>query len=514
LTLGRRLGLTATSYPHRTALVYEGRKYSYGELDELTGAFASGLRRLGVAKGDKVAILLPNCPEFVIAYFGAVKAGAAAVPLNTFLTAPEISYILHDSRAGCLVFSSIYKDRVAGLDGQSARPAHLICVGGEMPGTQGFESVIQGGRAEKDLPGDAVGDDEPAAVLYTSGTTGQPKGAVLTHRNLLSNAAACASMFRVTKNDRFLLFLPMFHAFSFLVCLLLPITLGGRVMILQSVKPFSKVIKAIVIGRASFFVAIPPVYKVLSHKKFPKLLLKLLPLRICVSGAAPLPIDVLTRFSANFPIPLLEGYGLTEASPVVSCNPLDGTRKPGSVGLPLPGVSVRIVSEDGSVLPPGQVGEITVRGKNVMTGYLNNEEATRDTLRDGWLYTGDLGYVDDEGYIFIVDRKKDLIITHGMNIYPREVEEALYAHPAVRQAAVIGIKDPSHGEIPKAYISLNDGSALTEKEVKGFLRERIAGYKIPRQVEFMDSLPMTPTGKILKKELKKMSITPPPRPLF
>ncbi len=310
-------------------------------------------------------------------------------------------------------------------------------------------------------------------------------------------------MFKVTRKDRFLLFLPMFHAFSFMVCLLLPVTIGASVIILRSVKPFSNVIKAVVFGRASFFIAIPPVYNLLSMKRFPRLILRLLPLRICVSGAAPLSRDTLARWEKNYPIPLLEGYGLTEASPVVSCNPLDGPRKPGSVGLPLPGVETRILSEDGAELPRGQVGEIAVRGPNVMKGYLNAPEATAETLKDGWLHTGDLGYIDEDGYIFIVDRKKDLIISHGMNIYPREIEEALYAHQAVRQAAVVGVADEGRGEVPKAFVSLHEGHALTEKELKTFLKERIASYKLPRHVVFMDALPSNSTGKILKKELRK-----------
>ncbi len=344
---------------------------------------------------------------------------------------------------------------------------------------------------------------KPAAILYTSGTTGKPKGAVLTHKNLLSNADAGVKMFKVTRKDRFLLFLPMFHAFSFMVCMLLPITVGARVIILKSVKPFSRVIKAVVLGRATFFIAIPPVYNLLSMKRFPRLIFRLLPLRICVSGAAPLPSDTLERWDKNYPVPLLEGYGLTEASPIVSCNPLDGVRKPGSVGVPLPGIEVRIISEDGAGLPPGQVGEITVRGPNVMRGYLNAPQETADVLKDGWLLTGDLGYLDKDGYIFIVDRKKDLIISHGMNIYPREVEEALYAHPAVRQAAVVGVKDAGRGEVPKAFVSVHEGHTVTEKELKAFLKKRLASFKLPRQVELMENLPTNPTGKILKKELRR-----------
>jgi long-chain acyl-CoA synthetase len=439
------------------------------------------------------------------------------VPLNTFLAAPEIDYILSDCKAKVLVTSSEFKDKTAGLPGtvkvidcgQGSEFDSLISSRNELR-PHGSPSPLPSpieGRGSKPasslLPSNGAEEDEPAAILYTSGTTGKPKGAVLTHKNLLSNADACVEMFKVTRKDRFLLFLPMFHAFSFMVCLLLPITVGARVIILKSVKPFSKVMKAVVLGRATFFIAIPPVYSLLSMKRFPRLIFRLIPLRICVSGAAPLPSDTLARWDGNYPVPLLEGYGLTEASPVVSCNPLDGARKPGSVGVPLPGIEVRIISEAGETLPAGQVGEIAVRGPNVMRGYLNAREESEDALREGWLFTGDLGYLDGDGYIFIVDRKKDLIISHGMNIYPREVEEALYAHPAVRQAAVVGVKDAGRGEVPKAFVSLHEGQSVTEKELKTFLKTRLASFKLPRQVELMDNLPTTPTGKILKKELKR-----------
>jgi long-chain acyl-CoA synthetase len=510
LTLGGRLGLTARQYPSRTALTFEGRKISYRELDALSTALAASLKSLGLERGDAAALLLNNCPEFVIAYFGIVKAGAAAVPLNTFLAAPEIDYILSDCKAEILVTSSEFKDKVAGLPG-TVKVIYCCGEGSEFDGLISGRNYFlnpspvsgrgAGGEGCIDYP-DAE-EDEPAAILYTSGTTGKPKGAVLTHKNLLSNAGACVEMFKVTRKDRFLLFLPMFHAFSFMVCLLLPITVGARVIILKSVKPFSKVIKAVVFGRATFFIAIPPVYSLLSAKRFPRLIFRFLPLRICVSGAAPLPSDTIARWDGNYPVPLLEGYGLTEASPVVSCNPLDGVRKPGSVGVPLPGIEVRIISEEGSQSPTGQVGEIAVRGPNVMRRYLNAREESEDALRDGWLFTGDLGYLDKDGYIFIVDRKKDLIISHGMNIYPREVEEALYAHPAVRQAAVVGVKDAGRGEVPKAFVSVHEGHSVTEKELKTFLRERLASFKLPRHVELMDNLPTTPTGKILKKELRK-----------
>ena len=494
MTLGERLKKISKRFPGKTALIFEGRRYRYRELDEKTDSFASGLKSIGVEMGDRVAILLPNRPEFAIAYFGTVKAGAAAVPINTFLAPPEIEFILADSGAKCLVCDISFAEKISGLK----LGAKVVSVGGGIPGATAFESLFK----HNEKVSVAVTPDDPAAILYTSGTTGRPKGAVLTHKNLLSNADSAAGMFRVDSRDRMLLFLPMFHSFTFLVCLLLPLSIGARVYVLSSVKPFSRVIKAVLFGRASFFVAIPPVYNLLSYKRFPRFIFWLLRLRLCVSGAAPLSGEVLGRWAKNYPIPLLEGYGLTEAAPVVSCNPLDGERKAGSVGIPIPGVEVKVVDQEEAELPPGQVGELIVKGPNVMRGYWNNEAATRETIKGGWLFTGDLGYKDRDGYIFIVDRKKDLIIHKGLNIYPREVEEVIYQHPAVRQAAVVGIKEGGHGEIPKAFVSLNEGAELTERELKVFLKGRLAAYKIPRQVEILPELPMTPTGKVLKRALK------------
>ena len=383
MTLGERLTKTASQFPRKTALIFEGRTFRYRELDEKTDAFAYGLKTIGVEKGDRVAILLPNRPEFAIAYFGVVKAGAAAIPVNTFLAPPEVEFILADSGAKCLVCDISFANKISAM--QPA--AKVISVGGGITGATAFESLLQpGGKVS--VP---VAPDDPAAILYTSGTTGRPKGAVLTHRNLLSNADSAAGMFKVKRSDRMLLFLPMFHSFTFLVCMILPLSIGASVYVLPSVKPFSKVIKAVLFGRATFFVAIPSVYNLLSYKKFPRFIFWLLRLRLCVSGAAPLSGEALGRWAKNYPVPLIEGYGLTEASPVVSCNPLDGDRKAGSVGIPIPGVEVKVVDQEEAELPPGQVGEIIVKGPNVMLGYWNNETATRETIKGGWLFTGDLG---------------------------------------------------------------------------------------------------------------------------
>jgi long-chain acyl-CoA synthetase len=502
VTLGERLTETARKNPRRTALIFGKRKITYREFDAQAEGFAAGLNALGIGPGDRVGILLGNSPEFAVTYFGIVKAGAAAVPLNTFLTVHELEYIITDSGIRALVSSGEFRDRLNDIIESEYKPEHIINVpgDGDVIGSTPFGLVVKDGSRGAG----AAGSEEPAAILYTSGTTGRPKGAVLTHDNLLSNASSAAEAYHVTKRDRLLLFLPMFHAFSFLVCMLLPVSVGASVIILKGVKPFDNVVKAVLWGRATFFVAIPAVYNLLAHKKFPRLVMKLLALRICVSGAAPLPADTLTRFSENIGIPLLEGYGMTETSPVVSCNPLVGIRKPGSVGIPIPGVEVKVAGEDERELGPHKVGEIIVKGPNVMRGYLNNEQATAETIKDGWLFTGDMGYMDEDGYIFVVDRKKDMILVHGMNVYPREIEEVLYGHPDIKDAAVIGVRDEDGTETPTAFVTLNDGAGIGPKDVKVFLRERLAQYKVPRRIEFMDELPMTPTGKVLKKELKRL----------
>jgi len=498
MTLGDRLSKTAKDYPKRVALTFEGRKLNFRELDTLADGFAAGLESIGIGRGDRVGILLPNSVEFVVAFFGVQKAGAAAVPLNTFLTAHELTFILNDSGCKALVLSAEFNDKVEPLIKGTAGTLKLVCAHGDIPGAAPFDALVKrGGKGAG-----AVSDTAPASIVYTSGTTGYPKGAVLTHVNLLSNALSAAAAFKVTRRDRFLLFLPMFHSFSLLVCIILPVAVGARIIALKSVRPFSNVVKGVLFGRATFFVAIPAVYNLLSMKKFPRLILWLLPLRLCVSGAAPLPADTLDRFAKNYPFPLLEGYGLTETSPVVSCNPLDGVRKPGSVGIPIPGVEVKIVDDEERELTKGEVGEIIVKGPNVMRGYLNNEQATKEAIRGGWLFTGDMGRLDKDGYLYIVDRKNDLILVRGMNVYPREIEEAIYSHPKVKDAAVVGVDDPAHGGTAKAFVTVRDGETLTERELKEYLKSRLASYKLPRQYEFRESLPMTPTGKVLKRELK------------
>lgn len=486
--------------------ISETGKKTFGQFAAEAGAFAAGLSSLGIKKGDRVAILLNNSPEFLTSYFGCVCIGVEVVPLNTFLSLEEITYILTDCSAKVLVtspdFDAVLKDfsinRVNSLE-------KVISTG---PSTVKGALLYSSFLSDEKPPEPVIIDTDTAVIIYTSGTTGHPKGAMLSHSNLVSNVEASIKAIHISNNDRFIIFLPMFHAFSFTVCVLIPIYCMCRLSIVKSIQPFGKIIKAIMRDRVNIFVAIPPVYNVLSAKKFNKLLLgifmNIFPIRVCVSGAAPLSAEVLKNFEDKFKVPLIEGYGLSETSPVVSVNPLDGIRKPGSVGLPIPGVEVAIVDEEGKILGTNETGEITVKGPNVMKGYFNREKETAEIIKNNRLFTGDIGRIDEEGYIYIMDRKKDMILVNGMNLYPREVEEVLYRHPAVAECAVVGKKDAQRGETPVGVIVLKEGVTAAEKEIKSFCKQHLALFKVPGRIEFWDSMPKTGTGKILKREVRRI----------
>ncbi|HVO33429.1 MAG TPA: AMP-binding protein, partial [Elusimicrobiota bacterium] len=340
---------------------------------------------------------------------------------------------------------------------------------------------------------------------YTSGTTGKPKGAMLTHNNLAMNAVQCARMVQLSYRDCFMCLLPMFHSFAWTVCVLVPLYLGSPIVVVESVLPFGPVLRQIFRRRVKIFVAVPPIYAALLRVPFWRPLRWLNPVRLCISGAAALPGPILEAFEAKFDIPLLEGYGLTEASPVVTLNP-ERERRKGSVGKPLPGIDIRIVHDLGHDQPAGEVGEICVRGDNVMLGYYHHDEATQAVFLDEpkrWLRTGDLGFMDSQGYLHISDRKKDLIIVKGMNVYPKEVEDILLNHPAVDEAAVIGVRDETGDELIQAFVTLKPGTQADKTELMKLCRTRLAGYKCPKEIEIRTDLPKNTLGKILKRELRK-----------
>lgn len=492
-TLSDLLLHRAAEHPRKACIKYGGKRYSYFDIDRLVTLTAGGLRTLGLAEGDRAAILMENCPEYIISYFAIQRAGGIAVPINTFLTPDEILFIVNDSGCRMVICGRDFSETIGQVE--DALSAGIVL----------FDEIPQD-EAEPHI-GSA---DDTAVFLYTSGTTGFPKGAMLTHRNLISNVESCMGVMRLSCRDRVLLFLPLFHSFTFTVCVILPLYAGASIILLPSVKPFSRVIKSVFKDRITFFVAIPTIYNILSRKRIPFLFMILFSIftkiRVCISGAAALPPDVIEAFEARFKVPLIEGYGLTEASPVVAVNPVEGPRKPSSVGLPLPGVEVSIVGEDGSVVPEGAIGELKVKGPNVMKGYYNRPDETASVLRDGWLHTGDMARIDEDGYIYIVDRKKDLIIVDGMNVYPREIEDVIIRHESVEECAMVGIADGRGSEVSILFIKTKEGSSFDEAEIRDCLKRRLARFKIPRRIILLDEFPKTATGKIKKTELRKWNL--------
>ncbi len=478
----------------KTALYWGEREYSYQELLDLTAGVAGYLQHeLGVKPGDRVGVWLKNCPEFVPAVFGVLQAGGVVVPINNFLKPAEVAYILGDAGADVLITDATLAEGAAAM--KSTRPT-LRCVQVEQfgAGIATTKPVAPTDRQERDL----------AVIIYTSGTTGRPKGAMLSHGNLLHNVESCRLVLRYVTEDRIAVLLPMFHSFMLCVGVMLPMLTGSSMVLIRSLHPPRNVLQEIILRQATILPAIPQFFRsmVSAPISVP------LPLRMCVSGAAPLPVQILTEFKEKFPFPLIEGYGLSEASPVVTKNPLDGVRKAGSIGLPIPNVEVSIQNDAGELLPALQVGEVCVRGGNVMMGYWNQPEETAKAIRNHWLLTGDIGYRDVDGYYFITDRKKDMLLVNGINVYPREVEEILYQFPGVKEAAVIGVPDARKGEQPLAFVAANEGTTLEEKALLQHVRAKLADYKVPRRVVFLAALPRNATGKILKTALREMANAP------
>jgi long-chain acyl-CoA synthetase len=474
----------------KTALFWGDVQFSYGQFWAQTGLMAQQLQTgLGVRRGDRVGVWLRNCPEFVPALFGIWQAGAVAVPINNFLKPPEVQFILADAGIEVVVLDESLQQEFAK-------------VSAERPGLKALFVESMGARAGQEAePRTDLAEGDLAVIVYTSGTTGHPKGAMLSHGNLLANVESCRLVLKAVGEDRFVVLLPMFHSFMLTVGVLLPMLIGGSIVLIKTLHPPKNIVMEIIQHRATLLPAVPQFFRALAHNPAPVDL----PLRVCISGGAPLPAETLREFTARFPIPLLEGYGLSEASPVVSFTPIRGPWKAGSIGVPIPGVALSIQNEAGEMLPPGQIGELCVCGSNVMLGYWNQPSATAEVVRQGWLLTGDIGYADQDGYYYITDRKKDMLLVNGINVYPREIEEVLYKYPGVREAAIIGIPDARKGEQPLAFVACHEGVQLEEKGLLEYLRQRLADYKLPRTVVFMPALPHSATGKVLKMELRKMA---------
>lgn len=518
----------AKSFPEKTAIHFMGREMAYKELYDEALSFASYLQQIGISKGDRVAIMLANTPQAVISYFGILMAGGIVVQTNPLYTERELEYQMKDSGAKAIITLDILYPRaskvmpktnlqhiiVTAIKDYLPFPKNLVypfiqkkqyglVVNVKHEGnTHLFKEIVKM-KPKKLVEYDFDFEEDVALLQYTGGTTGSPKGVMLTHRNLVANSSMCTAWLYKAKpgEESVLGIVPFFHVYGMTIVMILSVMQAYKMIILPKFDPLTT-LKTIQKQRPTLFPGAPTIYiGLLNHPDLKKY--DLSSIDSCLSGSAPLPVEVQEEFEAITGGKLVEGYGLTESSPVTHANFLwDRERIKGSIGVPWPNTEVRIVSmDDGIDMPVGEIGEIIIRGPQIMKGYWNRPEATEETIKDGWLYTGDLGYMDDKGYFYVVDRKKDMIIAGGYNIYPREIEEVLYEHPDVLEAVAAGIPDPYRGETVKAYVVLKEGSQITSDELNQYARKYLAAYKAPRLYEFRKELPKTAVGKILRRTL-------------
>ncbi len=485
--LSEQFDSTVGQYPDRTALVDEaGRSWSYRELSDEVNRLAQRLR--SEVPGNVVGILLLNSQRYLISMLSIWKAGKTAVPLNYLLPPQDLGFILKDSGMSALIASSFFEEALGKIRPLFGDHGKILMADDSdfVPEPAGIEAGMEAGA-----------DQDPALYLYTSGTTGRPKGVTLSHANLVANVRSSQLAGKFNPEDSFLCLLPFFHTYAITGTFLLPLLNGSKAVLVDRFQP-AKVLKLIEEQKISCFMAIPSMYRVLaaSDEEF-----DVSALRFPISGGEPLPVAIAEAFRNRFGVDIYEGYGQTEAAPVITLN-VPGDRKLGTVGRALPNVEVAVWNDGGEPLGPDEVGEVMVRGQNVMDGYHNLPEETAKTITDGWLHTGDLGKVDADGFVSITGRKKELIISAGENIYPREIEEALIRHSSVKEVAVIGVPDEVRGEVPKAFVIAEEGAKLDERELRGFCKEHVANYKVPKVIEIVDDLPRTPSGKVLKRMLK------------
>lgn len=502
---------TTKIYREKKAIHFYGKEWTYEELTQQVYAFASGIQEQGLEKGDRVAIMLPNCPHYVISYYGTLLAGGIVTQVNPMLVGRDLAHLLGDAGAETII---IYDPLLPVLQQVIDQTAirHIITVNFPEEGSSNnnrvnFTDFLR--RAKKPPEPVSIDPAEDVAVLqYTGGTTGRSKGAMLTHRNVVANVTQVREYFKDViepGNERYLTVIPLFHVFGMTSCMNLSILVGGMNIMLPRFE-LEEVLETIKALRPTSFPGVPTMYVALTnHPRAEEYGID--SIKVCNSGSAPMPLELMRSFEAKTGATILEGYGLSESSPVTHCNPNFADRKPGSIGIGIPSTDYKIVdlAEGTEEVPVGELGELVVRGPQVMKGYWNMPEETEQALRDGWLYTGDIARMDEDGYVYIVDRKKDLIIASGYNIYPRDVEEVLYEHPAVMEAVVVGVPDEYRGETVKAVLVLKEGKTVTDEEIIAYCRDHLAPYKVPRIVEFRDELPKTNVGKILRRVIREES---------
>lgn len=504
---------SARRYPTKDAFILNDAHFSYEQINQAANQIAHGLQSIGIKKGDKVALSCPNLPYFPMAYFGILKAGAVVVPLSILLKREEVEYHLQNSDAKVLLSFEgtpqlpLLEENYAGFQKVDSCE-HLIVITANpvapspIEGLQTLASLMHG--QSSDFETEATGAEDTAVIVYTSGTTGKPKGAQLTHSNILLNTILCSNnILKGNTDDKMLVALPLFHIFSMVVVMNASIYTGGTGILLPRFEPEAALATMQKHG-ISIFAGVPTMYWALVNHKSEKIDFNTITqkLKVCVSGGASLPVQVLKDFEARFGVKVQEGFGMSEGSPVITFNHLEIGIKAGSIGTPVWGVEVKVVDENGHEVPIGEKGELIYRGHNVMKGYYKNDAANAETIKNGWLHSGDVAIQDEDGFFYIVDRIKEMIIRGGLNVYPREVEELMMKHEAVSLVAVIGVPDEESGEEIKAFVVLKDGHSVKESELIEWTKNRISAYKYPRQIEFVPGLPMTASGKILKKELR------------
>jgi long-chain acyl-CoA synthetase len=520
---------SARSYPNRTALIFEGCRISYRSLDALVDACAAGMHKLGVRKGDRVALLLQNCPHTVISFYAIFRLGAIAVPINPLYQEREIAKQIDDAGARILITLDLFSARAQAVMGRS--PGSICVVGAVSDYLPALKKMVypllkpkEGGAARHERscetvvfhdlmlqqapPATEIAPGDIAILQYTGGTTGLSKGAELTHGNIVSNTAQMAAWYYIIRHGRevFLTVLPLFHTYGIAVCMNLSIATASSMVLIPRFAP-RDVLKAVKDYRVTFFPGIPGIYAALNNcRDIDKW--DISSIRYCVSGSAPLPVQVLKDFERRTGGIILEGYGLTEASPVTHSNPVHRERKAGSIGLPLADTDCKIVDlTDGSrEVAVGEAGELCIKGPQVMKGYWHNPDETAQALRDGWLYTGDIARMDTDGYFYIVERKKDMIISEGFNVYPNEIDEVVLTHPGVADAAAVGVPDSLRGEKVVLFVVPKEGNQLSQDELLAFCRERLAKYKVPKRIIIRNELPKTAVGKVLRRTLRDEAI--------